>query len=257
MIRANTKPRPGFTLVELLVVMAIIAILIGIIVPAVQRVRAVGTKVSAVSDINQLSLGATAFKTEYGFFPPHSFIVPTVSSNTDVNYALLRRMFPRWQVGVPNGTATGIPRAGETLDGNQCLVYFLGGPTQTGWDNASPTAPSGSTKKGPFFDFPSKRIVNNRFLDPWETPYAYFAQENGQYSGTSTYTPGGPISPFKEGASTKWVNQTGVQVISAGPNQLFGSGGAWAPGASDYTQVGRGGDDLGNFNEGLVLGAKN
>ncbi len=253
MIRANTKPRPGFTLVELLVVLAIIAILIGIIVPAVQRVRGVGTKTTAVSEINQLALGAADFKREFGFFPPDSFTIPANSG--DPGMATLRRMFPRWN---PSG-ATGLPNGGSPLDGNQCLVFFLGGPGGTGWDGANPAnSTPGSNKKGPYYDFPTNRLVGApaRYVDPWRTPYAYFRSVDGNYpSGSVTYAPGGAIQPFTSGGRP--VNQTGVQVISAGPNQAFGPGGTWTPGVGSYTQAAAGGDDLGNFNEGLVLGAQN
>lgn len=259
MIRANTKPRPGFTLVELLVVLAIIAILIGIIVPAVQRVRGVGTKTTAVSEINQLALGAADFRREFGFFPPDSGKIPTNASTADAQeqqtLAVIRRMFPRWN---PSG-ALAFPNAGSTMNGNQCLVFFLGGPGGTGWDGANPVnSTPGSNKKGPYYDFPSNRLVGApaSYIDPWRTPYAYFRSVDGNYpSGSVTYAPGGAIQPFTSGGRP--VNQTGVQVISAGANQAFGPGGVWAPGTGLYTQAAAGGDDLGNFNEGLVLGAQN
>jgi prepilin-type N-terminal cleavage/methylation domain-containing protein len=260
MIRANTKPRRGFTLVELLVVLAIIAILIGIIVPAVQRVRAVGTKTTAVAEINQLALGAADFKREFGFFPPDSGKIPTTATTADAQeqqtLATLRRMFPRWN---PSG-ALGLPNAGSTLNGNQCLVFFLGGPGGVGWDGANPAnATPGPNKKGPYYDFPTNRLIGApaSHVDPWRTPYAYFRSVDGNYpSGAVNYgTPAGSIQPFTSGG--RFVNQTGVQVISAGPDLRFGPGGTWTPGTGSYTQAAIGGDDLGNFNEGLVLGATN
>lgn len=252
--RTNTKPRRAFTLVELLVVMAIIAILVGIIVPAVQKVRDSGTRTQAVAEINQLALATAAFKNEFGFVPPDSFTIP--ANSTDAGMSTLRRMFPRWN---PSG-ATGLPNGGSGLNGNQCLVFFLGGPGGQGWDGTNPAnATPGSNKKGPYYDFPVKRLSGSpaQYLDPWGTPYAYFAPTaaTGTYGAGQTYSPGGAISPFSSGGRA--VNQTGVQIISAGKNQAFGPGGAWTPGTGSYTQASNGGDDLANFNEGYQLGAVN
>jgi len=180
--------RRGFTLVELLVVIVVIAVLMGLLLPALNSVRIKAKEATVVVEIKQLESAITAFKAKYGVEPPSRIsIYLTYSGWTGdpTSMAAVRQIWPQFDfyMGDPANNATNTAGKGKAfptywsslnsgsqvlnINSGECLFFFLGGVMQ---DNASgpnqvptgfsknpqyPFAPTSfvSNREGPFFEF--------------------------------------------------------------------------------------------------------
>jgi prepilin-type N-terminal cleavage/methylation domain-containing protein len=162
---ARGPGRGGFTLVELLVVMGIIALLVSLLFPAVTGVMVAVRRAATANVINTLGVALDAFRIDWGVYPPsdnkHDDIL-TGATGSDVAYGFYN------------------------------LFLALTGPTQKGWGtNYNSKSPFGgsATKAYPPYFLPDK-VADMGWTDSAGTyhPYDCFAD---------AFRPGRPIFYFR------------------------------------------------------------
>ncbi len=273
----------GFTLIELVVVMAIIVVLVGLVLAGIMKVMAIPDREQTRHEISLFEESLSKFKTEFGVYPPSKILLSNDPNQytthplgpTSVTY--ITKIWPKLDMTKSHdwsgGTITG-PYA-EELEGDQCLVFFLGGLPQVNPTDGSfytigfqegfsdPTwsdsriSPAKKKKDGKiFFRFDSARLVKrsgNQFLSYLDVygqkPFAYFSsgfRKNG-YNEDDCSSLG--VKPYYHSTSPKkYFKADTVQLFSAGLDTQFGLvTEPWDPTLGNAPPGGE--DDHANFHE--------
>jgi prepilin-type N-terminal cleavage/methylation domain-containing protein len=205
--------RRGFTLIEMMVVIAIIAVLIGLLMVALSGVFGRGPATQDRSDISGMTAALQNFKAKYKFYPPSRLILfndltkyTTYATDPLVNDSVraLSSMFPNmtftgvvdWSngLGMPDLKIFGTTiKFATILEGDQCLVFFLGGlpgpSNSVAGFSTSPSNPTAATAPGgeriKFYTFNVSRLTsahgnvflsyNNPYDPTYAKPYVYFS----------------------------------------------------------------------------------
>ena len=127
------RRRRAFTLVEMLVVIAIIAILAAMLMPAIQTARRHAKESVTRSEMGNLEMAMTEFRSDWGVYPP---------DGTSTSYA-------------PGGSAY-TPAQGLTAP--QALVFFLGNKFRADSSHYSQNG-------GAYYNFSPDRLQNQEDAD--------------------------------------------------------------------------------------------
>ena len=256
-ISNQSRPRRGFTLVEMLAVVVIIAILASLITAAAIPARRRAQIAGMAMELAQLDMAVRAYKERFGEFPPDFAVSVSTDAGKAVVLRHLAKAFPRY---APAGSTIAAKwasfrtdvQSGWGVDVNrlcpgEAITFWLGGRPiwsavdpnipVAGFDgfSANPKNPfdNGSSRIGPFFEFDPVRVgtpwVEPRYWPPYGTynetygnksygAITYFRADNGGYTGKHWDD---WTYPYRDSRTGGWVNPRSFQILTSGMDSMF------------------------------------
>jgi prepilin-type N-terminal cleavage/methylation domain-containing protein len=190
---ARRRSRRAFTLIELLVVIAIIAVLVGLLLPAVQKVREAANRISCTNNLKQLALGVHSFHDSHGTFPADSIYS---YDPTGPNWSWLAHIMPN----IEQDNLYKLANVGSTPQNNinQSLAQIVM-PVKIFQCPSDPDADKG----------PVSHPSNYDMFDPVLGPLSYSVSCYRSCMG-SNWGGGPPGSPLWWGTDPQWCNPSTV-----------------------------------------------
>jgi len=162
---APASRRRGFTLIDVLVSLGVIAVLIGILLPTLSRVRETTRKVLCASNVRQLGLGVAMYADDWHDRIPLSIYVTPMSSH------------------IPRNASGGQASLVDTIDLRLNAPGLWGSP----WDGLGRLYPSGYLPASGVFYCPSHTgdHPQSQYAEAWGLP-------SGRITGNYQYRGQGP-----------------------------------------------------------------
>jgi prepilin-type N-terminal cleavage/methylation domain-containing protein len=150
-IRKSAVRIRAFTLIELLVVISIIAILIGLLLPAVQKVRTAAAKMQSTNNLKQIGLGAHQYHDQKNRLPDNGQNVAAFSAT---NLCWGFQILPY----IEQQNLSDAIKAGTATNPVKLKTYLCPGRGRVGFatsnsTGSSPIGASGFPAYGPYTDY--------------------------------------------------------------------------------------------------------
>lgn len=200
--------RPGFTLIEVLIVIAIIGVLVGLLIPAVNIARRSVQQSAIAFEVEALANAIEQYKNKFGDYPPDG-------SDLNVFRRHFKKAFPNMvdsEFAALQPPYSAANNGGAVMDPSEALVFCLGGfssdPTHPFTGLGGPLVAAGAVyqynadRTNAFYEFKPQQLsieardVNNVLL-------TISVDEEMLYGATATndlmpvyYSGGGRQAPF-------------------------------------------------------------